>query len=84
MVDTADSKSANASCGGSSPPAGTTHILRASRAFFTPFKKTSKSNFNYILTTSNQPNFYLYSLNYLSTFSLKHLPKHQILIFIAI
>ncbi|MDQ1267607.1 MAG: hypothetical protein QG560_250 [Campylobacterota bacterium] len=24
MVDTADSKSANASCGGSSPPAGTT------------------------------------------------------------
>lgn len=30
MVDTADSKSANASCGGSSPPAGTTHIQKYS------------------------------------------------------
>ena len=41
-----DSKSANASCGGSSPPAGTTIILRALKALLSSFKKTSKSTFN--------------------------------------
>lgn len=69
-----DSKSANASCGGSSPPAGTTPILRASKAFFTPFKKTLKSIFYYILTTNHFlfRNYKHFFYNHLDIFLVPH------------